>query len=154
MIYFRDFLFMSQNIYSFSKKERLSNKKSIALLFEKGNSFWLHSFSVVWCYSDRPIPFPAQMAVSVTKKSFKRAVDRNKIKRLVREAWRLNKNNLYDLLKEKEKQIIIMLVFTGKKIPDFYDVNNHIKNVISKISLLLSDPENHGDKTISKAKLT
>jgi len=132
---------MSQGIYSFSKKEHLSNKRSISLLFEKGYSFWSHSFSVIWCYSDRPIPFPAQMAISVTKKSFKRAVDRNRIKRLVREAWRLNKNSLYDLLKGKDRQIIIMLVYTGKEIPDFHDVNNQIKNVISKILLLLSARE-------------
>jgi len=132
---------MSQSIYSFSKKERLSNKKSISLLFEKGYSFYSHSFSVVWSYSDRPIPFPAQMAVSVTKKSFKKAVDRNRIKRLVREAWRLNKNSLYDLLKEKDRQIIIMLLFTGKEIPGFHDVSNQVKKVISKISLLLANQE-------------
>ena len=132
---------MSQSIYSFSKKERLSNKKSISLLFEKGYSFYSHSFSVVWSYSDRPIPFPAQMAVSVTKKSFKRAVDRNRIKRLVREAWRLNKNSLYNLLKEKERQIIIMLLFTGEEIPDFHDVNTQVKNIVLKISLLLSSQE-------------
>ena len=132
---------MSKIIYSFGKKERLSNKKSIAWLSEKGSSFWMNSFSVVWSYSDRALPSPAQMAVSVTKKSFKSAVDRNRIKRLVRESWRFNKKSLYDLLNEKEKQIIIMLVFTGKEVPGFHDVNSQVINVISKISLLLAGQE-------------
>ncbi len=132
---------MTQDNYSFGKKERLSSKKSIASLFETGNSFRSQSFSVIWSYSEHTIPFPAQIAVSVTKKSFKKAVDRNRIKRQIKEAWRLNKNSLYDLLKKEEKQIILMLLFTGKKAPDFKDVNNQVNNIISKFSLLLSDQE-------------
>ena len=52
-------------------------------------------------------------------KHFKKAVDRNRVKRLIREAWRLQKNKLQQQLKEENKQLHVFLIFTGKEVPDY-----------------------------------
>ena len=76
---------------TFKKEERLNKEKWIQELFEKGSSFLLYPFRVV--YLPHPDPqYPAhQVLISVSTRNFKKAVDRNTIKRRIREAYRLNK---------------------------------------------------------------
>ena len=77
-------------LFSFSKKERLKNKIEIESLFSEGNRFFEYPFNVIWkLYSNSDSTL--KMAVSVPKKKIPNATDRNKIKRLVREAFRKNK---------------------------------------------------------------
>ena len=86
-------------MYTFKKEERLCNKKLIDELFHNGSSFLCYPFKVSWLLVDEPAQFPAQVLFSVSKKRYKRAVDRNLIKRRMREAYRLHKQqHLYDLL--------------------------------------------------------
>jgi ribonuclease P protein component len=81
-------------IYTFTKEERLCNKKLIDQLYHNGSSFLCYPFKVSWILSADPQPFPAQVLFSVSKKRYKKAVDRNLVKRRLREAYRLN-NNFY-----------------------------------------------------------
>jgi len=75
--------------FSFPKSERLSKKKIIQELFEKGSSFYLYPFRV---YFQNSPDLPAhQVMFSVSKRNFKRAVDRNLLKRRMKESYRLNK---------------------------------------------------------------
>ncbi len=79
--------------FGFPKAERLCGKKKIEELFTNGSSFFLHPFLVKYL----PVPMgPHRLLITVPKKKFKRAVDRNRIKRLIREAYRLNKHILYN----------------------------------------------------------
>ena len=73
----------------------------------------------------------AQVLISVSKKKFKRAVDRNKIKRLVREAYRLNKHTLYDQL--EAKQLILHINYIAPKIPDYHGVEEVVKLGLKRI---------------------
>ena len=75
-------------MYTFKKEERLCNKRLIDGLYHNGSSFLCYPFKATWCLSDLPAPFPAQVLFAVSKKRFKRAVDRNRVKRLMREAYR------------------------------------------------------------------
>ena len=77
--------------FTFKKSERLSQKKSIQELFDKGSSFYLYPFKVFFIPSEAP---DHQILISVPKNIFKRAVDRNTIKRRIREGYRLNKSKL------------------------------------------------------------
>ena len=80
--------------FTFRKAERLSKEKIIQELFEKGSSFYLFPFKV-YCMPNRDGQYPVhQVLVSVSKKNFKRAVDRNLIKRRMRESYRLQKHHL------------------------------------------------------------
>jgi ribonuclease P protein component len=104
-------------MYTFEKEERLCNKKLIDGLFHNGSSFLCYPFKASWMFIDGPQQFPVQILFSVSKKRFKRAVDRNLIKRRMREAYRLNKQQyLYDLLSSRDKKIVLSLGYIGKEI--------------------------------------
>jgi ribonuclease P protein component len=120
-------------IQSFKKPERLCSKKAIESLFEEGNSFFIFPFQVVWLQSQTEIPYPSQVAISVSKKSFKRAVKRNLIKRKIREAYRRNKHLLYEFLKGANKKIIFIIIYKGDFIPDYLSVEESVRKIIEKL---------------------
>ncbi len=76
---------------TFKKEERLNKEKWIQELFKKGSSFILYPFRVVYLPHPNPMHPAHQVLISVSARNFKRAVDRNTIKRRIREAYRLNK---------------------------------------------------------------
>jgi ribonuclease P protein component len=78
--------------FSFPKSERLHKKKTIQELFDKGSSFYLYPFRVF--FQNAPDLPANQVLFSVSKRNFKRAVDRNLLKRRMREAYRLNKHSI------------------------------------------------------------
>lgn len=100
--------------YSFPKEEHLCRKKLIEELFGRGSSFGLYPLRLVWRPTDAPTSAPPQVLVSVSKRNFKRAVDRNYLKRLMREAYRLNK---YRLLEAAGGHSVAQLaiIYTGKE---------------------------------------
>lgn len=106
---------------SFKKEERLCSKKLLASLFQNGSSFLLYPFRVTWQLSaQNSHPFPVQIIIGVPKKRFKRSVDRNLIKRRVKEAYRLSKSSkLYSSLNQQKKQIILGLNYVGKSAHDY-----------------------------------
>jgi ribonuclease P protein component len=107
-------------MYTLKKEERLCNKKLIDQLFHNGSSFLCYPFKASWMFADAAQPFPAQVLFSVSKKRFKRAVDRNLVKRISREAYRLNKQAyLYDQLNGAEKKITISIAYIGKELPEY-----------------------------------
>ena len=107
-------------MHTFKKEERLCNKRLIDGLFHNGSSFLCYPFKVSWSLSEEPQPFPVQILFSVPKKRFKRAVDRNLIKRRMREAYRLHKQQyLYDVLNSADKKIILSLGYIGKEIAPY-----------------------------------
>jgi ribonuclease P protein component len=121
---------MLTNRETFSKAERLCSKKAIEALFENGKSFYCSPFHIVWAYSTTEIPFPAQVAFSVSKKGFKHAVTRNLIKRRTREAYRKHKMTLYKILNDSDKKIVFTMIFREKNVPDYVTVEIAVKEMI------------------------
>jgi ribonuclease P protein component len=110
--------------YTFKKEERLCNKRLIDELFHNGSSFLCYPYKISWLIVNEPFEFPAQILLSVSKKRYKRAVDRNLIKRRIREAYRLHKQqHLYSLLGDTGKKIIFSVGYIGKEIApyDFFE---------------------------------
>ncbi len=101
--------------YSFSKSEHLKSNKTIAALFEQGTSFVNFPLRVVWMpiESSPDSLMPLQVAFSVSKKSFKRAVDRNRIRRLLREAYRLQKHSF--TIPKRSAHHAMMFIFLAKE---------------------------------------
>jgi ribonuclease P protein component len=124
-------------IQTFKKTEKLCSKKAIEALFERGNSFYLFPFQVVWLESPLEIPVPSQIAFSVSKKSFKRAVKRNLIKRRIREAFRKNKHTLYEFLEIADKKVIFIIIYKGDFIPDYLSVEDSVRQIIEKLISLV-----------------
>jgi len=105
--------------HSFSKRERLCGRNDFQKLFSEGKSFYCYPFRCIYLWKNAA-DFSARIAVSVSKKKFKRAVDRNKIKRLVRESYRLEKEILYQKYADTSNIYIdILIVYTETKILPF-----------------------------------
>ncbi|MBT2557826.1 ribonuclease P protein component [Hymenobacter sp. ISL-91] len=100
--------------YSFPKEEHLCRKKLIDELFGRGSSFGLYPLRLVWLAAPEPTAAPPQVLVSVSKRNFKRAVDRNYLKRLMREAWRLNKYRLVEA-EGGHRVAQLAIIYTGKE---------------------------------------
>jgi ribonuclease P protein component len=99
--------------YSFPREERLRSKKLIAELFAKGSSFNLYPLRFVYLKYPQPAACPPQILVSVSKKYFKKAVDRNCLKRQMREAYRQNKAKL--LVAGTFPISVIGIIYIGKE---------------------------------------
>ncbi|MBD1384446.1 ribonuclease P protein component [Mucilaginibacter rigui] len=111
-------------MYTFKKEERLCNKKLIDGLFHNGSSFLCYPYKASWMFTDGEQQSPVQIVFSVAKKRYKRAVDRNLVKRRMREAYRLNKQaQLYDVLSGAGKKMVLSISYIGKEISpyDFFE---------------------------------
>jgi len=117
--------------HTFSKEERLCSKKLIDRLFSEGQSFLAYPVKVVFLPTELPTSSPVQAGFTASKKNFKRAVKRNRIKRLMREAYRLHKHELYRRL--NERQLAVFFIFIGKDVPDYPSVEAGIGKAFDKL---------------------
>lgn len=121
-------------MYTFKKEERLCNKKLIEKLFHSGSSFLCYPFKVSWLLSDEPQQFPVQILLAVSKRRFKRAVDRNLIKRRMREVYRFHKQqNLYEILSSSDRRMILSLSYIGKEIVPYDFVEKKMLKLLSQL---------------------
>jgi ribonuclease P protein component len=126
--------------FTFKKEERLTGKKLIDELFETGSSFYLQPFKIFFLEKEPSLnpseekAFPVKILISVPAKNFKRAVDRNKIRRLIREAYRLNKKFLYDTLKKNQRELILAFLYTSKSIESFSVIQSKLISVLIRLS--------------------
>jgi len=119
---------------TFTKEERLCSRKSLDLLFKNGSSFLLYPFRVSYLFVDTPHEFPVQVVINVAKKRYKRAVDRNLIKRRTREAYRLQKSvQLYEPIGGSERLLLLSVQFIGKQIYDYSFFEKKIALVFKKV---------------------
>ncbi|MFI5218051.1 MAG: ribonuclease P protein component [Bacteroidia bacterium] len=100
--------------FTFSKHERLGSRKALEHIFKSGKKINESTIQILWMESDSKEKALLKIAISVPKKNFKKAVDRNKIKRQIREAYRLNKHKILPLIKSTGKKFSAVILFTGK----------------------------------------
>jgi ribonuclease P protein component len=121
--------------YTFTKEERLCNKKLIDELFHNGSSFLCYPFKVSWLIINEPQLFPAQVLFAVSKKRYKRAVDRNLIKRRIRESYRLHKQQyLYSLCTDRDKKIVFSIGYIGKEIAPYDFIEKKMLKLLNQLS--------------------
>jgi ribonuclease P protein component len=130
---------MKTGTQSFQKSERLCSRKTISLLFDEGNIFYTHAFKIVWCADPSSTEFPARVAFSVLKKEFRKAVDRNLIKRRMREAYRRNKQLLYETLYSLNIQIAFIIIFRGSDIPMYSEIEKSMADMIGKLIIVINE---------------
>lgn len=123
---------MPPHIFTFHRPEKLKNPIVIQQLFTKGKSQLAFPFRMVWTENTTPQNTVAvQVSVSVSTRNFKHAVDRNRIKRQMRECYRLNKNLLIDFLSPQHPPLAIMFIFVGKKHLPYKLLNRKIVELLT-----------------------
>jgi len=120
-------------LYTFTKEERISSRTEISLLFEKGTGFIAYPFRVLFVEKQPVAETRAAVLISVPKRKFKLAVKRNGIKRLVRENYRLNKNDLTSFLENRKTGLLIAFLFVGNEMPDCSSVESAVKKAFDEL---------------------
>ncbi|GJM28520.1 MAG: ribonuclease P protein component [Cyclobacteriaceae bacterium] len=125
----------------FPKSEILRNKSRIEALFSKGESFNVYPLRVVYLTEPPSADSQStQVLVSIPTKKFKKAVDRNKLKRRVREAYRLNKHHL----KRSEDRFYLLIgyIYIGKEIESYDLIARKLKQSLQRLTKLVGSKEN------------
>jgi ribonuclease P protein component len=136
-------LFFFPTMARFPKRERLCRKKTIGLLFGGGGeSFARHPVRFVWKVLPLAEPVTLQVAFSVSKKNFKRAHQRNLLKRRLREAWRLHKGRLEAHVAAQGGQAAFMVIFQGKEEADFATIEKKMADCVRFFCLNVRLKEN------------
>lgn len=117
---------------TFHKQERLTGKKAIDLLFAKGKGVNVPPLKMILRASQSTQSYPARMMFVVPKKKFKRAHDRNLLKRRMREAYRINKNEFYAMLNEKELKVSCAIIYTSGKTDTYAVIQNAIIEILKQ----------------------
>ena len=121
--------------FTLGKEERLKSRKQIDQLFTMGKKFTLGPFRITYLIQQE-IP-GILFGTGTSVRLFKRAVDRNRIKRLVREAYRLQKNSLHKKAIENKKLILVFMIYTGEDLPEFVNVYSTIGKILEKLDNLV-----------------
>ncbi|MCC8152993.1 MAG: ribonuclease P protein component [Tannerellaceae bacterium] len=121
---------VNNNRYTLAKEERLSWKRYIDLLFQKGKSFVAFPLRVIYLSVEEEMPAPVSIMISVPKKKMKRAVKRNLIKRQIRETYRLSKYDLIQPLGEKGKSMLVAFLYLDKEIHGYADMKKAMNKAL------------------------
>jgi ribonuclease P protein component len=130
-------IFISRQ-FTLGKNERLKSRKLIEQLFRQGKSFAAFPFRVYYMHQPETLTaqypsFSIQFGIGVSSKNFKKAVERNRIKRLARESYRLQKQSLHELLNEKKEQLAIFFIYTGKELPEHIQIKEKIGLILQRL---------------------
>ena len=122
--------------FSLGRNERLKSRKLIEQLFAEGKHFVLAPYRVYYLLrtKESTSSFNMKFGIGVSGKNFKKAVDRNKIKRLTREAYRLQKKELREFLRLNKKQLDLFFIYTAKELPRFNTVMEKVKLILNKLA--------------------
>ena len=113
--------------HTLGKKERLKSKKLIEKLYEYGNSIKVFPLRMVYLQTSHTSTFPAQVGVSVAKRNFKKAPDRNRLKREMRESYRLQKEIVYDNLQDP---YVFMISYLGKEEKEYQEIFSKMNKLL------------------------
>jgi len=126
----------------FGKSERLRNVTLIGDLFKEGKSVFTYPFKVVFMPNPAVSFPPVQLLIVAPKRGYKKAVDRNRIKRLVREAYRCNKHILWSSRQVSGQQLLVAVVYVGKTILPYAEIEKKLILILHRLSK--KDEENIG----------
>ena len=113
--------------YTLGKQERLKSKKLIEKLYKEGSSVKAFPLRMVFLQTEHTSDYPAQIGVSVAKRNFKKAPDRNRLKRLMRESYRLQKEIVYNNL---DVPYVFMISYLGKEEKEYQEIFSKMNKLL------------------------
>jgi ribonuclease P protein component len=119
--------------FTFQKTERLCSHNLIEGLFTSGESFLVYPLKIVFSVSKTTEQPAVQAAFTASKRNFKKAVSRNVLKRRMREAYRLNKVNLYTAMEETDLSVTMMFMYIATEILDFITIEKAMIGALKKL---------------------
>ena len=122
---------------TYSKQEKLKSRKALEQLFAKGKSFSVFPIKVFYTVNDGEL---VQAGVGVSSRIFKKAHDRNKVKRLLREVYRTQKQPLYAKVAANQQQLNVFFLYIGKELPVFADLQIAMEKTLEKLIRKISEP--------------
>ena len=125
--------------FTLGKQERLKSKKLIEKLYREGSSVKVFPLRMVYLQTEHTSNFPAQVGVSVGKRNFKKAPDRNRLKRLMRETYRLQKDIVYDTL---EKPYVFMISYIGREEKPYEELYSKMNKLLNLFMEEVKNEEN------------
>ena len=125
--------------YTLGKEERLKSNQSIQELLKHGRTISSFPLKIYWHYSpDDQQKYPARAAMVVPKRKFRRAVDRNLMKRKLREAYRLNKDHLYLSLDRHHQKIQLIILFLSDEFIPYAQLEGKMQDILGQLVNKLS----------------
>jgi ribonuclease P protein component len=131
--YFWDCFYTMNPHFGFSKSEHLCGDTRISRLFTQGESFIVYPLRVVYILTNNMEEEDVSVLISVPKKRFKRAVKRNRLKRLIREAYRHNKHQLIESVSSQGKKIHLSFNYVSDELMDFETINKKMQLALDKL---------------------
>jgi ribonuclease P protein component len=124
--------------FRFPKKEKLKSRKLIELLFTEGSAITRFPLRLLYLETELPKDTQVQAAVTVSRKAFRNAVSRNRIKRLMRESYRLNKALVFNNI---EGNFAFLFLYLGKEMPTFKEVERTMQSLLKNFIARKNDEE-------------
>ena len=124
--------------FSYNKKEKLKRKKQLEALFTTGTSFIIFPLKVIYKEVDLQDNV-LKTGVGTSRKNFRKAVERNRIKRLLREAYRIEKPGLLNYLQQSKKQIALFFLYIDKSLPEYNLLKEKMQQAIEKLIKSLNE---------------
>ena len=122
--------------YTLGKEERLKSRKTIEQLFREGKAFTIFPLRVIYLRRDLavlPQPIPLQAGFTVSTLHFKNATDRNRIRRLMKETYRLQKHLLEQQHEGKESGLAVFFIYVGKELPPYELVREKMNLALQRL---------------------
>lgn len=117
----------------FGKPYKLCSRKMIDRLFKEGKQLRAFPLTVYYLENELTEKVPFQVVLSAPKRQFKRAHDRNYVKRLMKEVLRREKQPLEDILSEQEKQLALFIVYGNKEVLSYPELEKSVRKLIGKL---------------------
>jgi ribonuclease P protein component len=124
--------------FTLGNNERLKQRKIIEQLFKEGKSFSVFPFRVYYLFVDE-LSSPLQAGFSASTRNFKRAVDRNRIKRITKEAYRLQKKELNAQIISKNQKLAVFFIYTDKTLPAFAIIKDRVQIILKKLTTIVHE---------------
>ena len=123
---------------SYNKEEKLKSRKLINHLFDHGKQIQAFPLKMLYDFVEES-PQHLQAGVTISSRNFKKAVDRNRAKRVIRECYRLQKTSLQFILKEKGLALSLFFIYTHKEMPDYVLVKEKMHLLLQKLEEMIKN---------------